>query len=226
MRAVWLRLAPLVIIVLGLCPKLIGETLASDVLIHSDPQDELLECNRFYQVGIPPISSRRIYDHWIKLVSLGPRVSGSATLLQARNYLRAEYEAAGYVTYLQDFQYPNIIQEEASVSWLSGHISGHALTHSGEGKVTGAIALIPGVGTVDDVAHVDVSGRIAVVRRGDITFSEKVNHVMDAGAIALIIVNNVPGSFDGRLLDPVPIPVLSVSEAEGMALIRARSPQR
>lgn len=65
-----------------------------------------------------------------------------------------------------------------------------------------------------------INGHITVVRRGDCTFVEKVLFCQNAGATAVIIVNNVEGFVGMAGADAnVTIPAVSVSQADGEALI-------
>ncbi|MGH2568274.1 MAG: S8 family serine peptidase [Bacteroidota bacterium] len=77
----------------------------------------------------------------------------------------------------------------------------------------------------------EVNGNIALIERGDITFAEKVRNAQDAGAIAVIIYNNVEGNFSGTLgteRDDVRnrdwIPAVSLAQADGQTLVAAGSP--
>ena len=69
----------------------------------------------------------------------------------------------------------------------------------------------------------DVDGKIAVVRRGECNFTAKVLEVQNAGAIACIVINNVPtpiinlGGADAA----VTIPSGMISMADGDALLAA-----
>ncbi len=66
---------------------------------------------------------------------------------------------------------------------------------------------------------------VALIQRGTISFAEKVENAMAAGADAAIIYNNVPGDFVGTLGTETPsgggswIPVVSVSDVAGTALV-------
>jgi serine protease len=66
-----------------------------------------------------------------------------------------------------------------------------------------------------DTCPDSVAGNIAHIRRGTITFAEKVAHAQSKGAIGVIISNNVDGSFLGTLSDGTPLVVVSVSKADG-----------
>lgn len=72
----------------------------------------------------------------------------------------------------------------------------------------------------DPVNGAAMAGKIVLVRRGDCTFVSKVLRAQNAGATAVIVVNNVPGTIvmggDGT---GVTIPALSVTQAVGDLLI-------
>ena len=55
--------------------------------------------------------------------------------------------------------------------------------------------LVPGLGEEYQYEDIDVSGKVAVVSRGTITFAKKLAYAEAAGAIGLIVVNNEPGSI-------------------------------
>lgn len=61
----------------------------------------------------------------------------------------------------------------------------------------------------------NATGKIALVERGEITFSEKVIQAEKAGATAVIIYNNSKGPFMGNLMQTSTIPVMSISKKDG-----------
>ena len=65
-----------------------------------------------------------------------------------------------------------------------------------------------------------VNGHVALVDRGTCSFAAKAKNVQDAGAIGVIIANNVVGSAPalGGADPAVVIPVISVSQADGVTL--------
>ncbi|SDW14306.1 Por secretion system C-terminal sorting domain-containing protein [Lutibacter oricola] len=67
----------------------------------------------------------------------------------------------------------------------------------------------------------NLTGKIAVVRRGDCTFVEKVNFAQTAGAIAVLVVNNVGGSPISLGGDDagITIPTVMIAKDEGEAII-------
>ena len=82
--------------------------------------------------------------------------------------------------------------------------------------------LIPGVGNPSDYDGIDVSGKIALVRRGANTFEEKAKAAEAAGAKALIVYNNTSGDIRMNV-GIVSIPVCSVSQDDGEMLAAAKN---
>ncbi|GGD34230.1 T9SS-dependent M36 family metallopeptidase [Flavobacterium orientale] len=65
-----------------------------------------------------------------------------------------------------------------------------------------------------------IAGKICVIRRGTCLFVEKVKNAQNAGAIAVIIVNNVDGNIVmGGADATITIPAISVTQAVGEAII-------
>lgn len=64
----------------------------------------------------------------------------------------------------------------------------------------------------------NISGKIALIKRGGFTFTEKVRNALSAGARGVLISNNIDGRFTGTLESPFPIPVGSISKEEGERL--------
>lgn len=69
----------------------------------------------------------------------------------------------------------------------------------------------------------DLSGHIALIRRGGCTFHTKALNAQNAGAIGVVLYNNVPGRFSPTVAGspPITIPVVAISDVEG-ALIDSR----
>jgi subtilisin family serine protease len=94
------------------------------------------------------------------------------------------------------------------------------LTYSGLTSVTGITATIYycGLGYPTNFPAA-VSNNIALIQRGTLFFSDKVNNAMGAGARAAIIFNNTNGNFSGTLQSAGNwIPAISISQADGQAL--------
>lgn len=65
----------------------------------------------------------------------------------------------------------------------------------------------------------NTAGRIALIKRGTITFSEKVENAEAAGAIGVIVYNHSPGNVQAPLREPSTVPAVTISQEEGEALV-------
>jgi minor extracellular serine protease Vpr len=70
-----------------------------------------------------------------------------------------------------------------------------------------------GIGTKADLQK--AKGKIVLIKRGRLTFSEKANNAYEAGAAAVLIYNNMSGGFMGNLESQLTIPVGSLSKRDG-----------
>ncbi len=64
-----------------------------------------------------------------------------------------------------------------------------------------------------------VKGKIAIVKRGDLTFTDKQKYAQEAGAAGLIIVNNKPGDMTGMQLT-AGFPTAGLSASAGEELVK------
>ncbi|MED4456034.1 S8 family serine peptidase [Metabacillus fastidiosus] len=79
-----------------------------------------------------------------------------------------------------------------------------------------------GLGEKKDFSD-SVKNKIALIKRGKISFAEKVLNAMNNGAKGVIIYNNIKGDFSGSLEMDVNIPVVSISKENGEKLKRILS---
>ena len=69
-----------------------------------------------------------------------------------------------------------------------------------------------------------ISGKVCILRRGDCTFVEKVKNAQNAGALAVIVVNNVEGVIImGGADATITIPAISINQDVGEAIIAQMS---
>lgn len=113
---------------------------------------------------------------------------------------------------------PTLETPFSSVTQGGNTIDSAPMTYAPEGNVT-ATAVACGRGQVGEFPA-SVSGKIALIERGDISFVDKVNNAMAAGATAAIIYNNTTeGPVQGTLGAPGNfIPAVGVSQADGPGL--------
>jgi subtilisin family serine protease len=76
-----------------------------------------------------------------------------------------------------------------------------------------------GLGKASDFTGKDVTGKLALIQRGEITFDEKIKNAKNAGAKAVIVYNNVDGQISAYLGEAVGlIPSFRLSKADGERL--------
>lgn len=64
----------------------------------------------------------------------------------------------------------------------------------------------------------EVEGKVALVVRGDLSFSEKNANVAEKGAVGMILFNNAAGSI-GMLIDPYYVPAISIQQDAGLKIL-------
>ena len=85
-----------------------------------------------------------------------------------------------------------------------------------------SVVPVPGYGEPADYEGLDVTGKIALVQRGSISFPEKVQYAWEAGAAACLVYNNTSGEIYMNLEGcPADIPAAAILMADGEYLIAA-----
>jgi serine protease len=108
----------------------------------------------------------------------------------------------------------------ADAVWNSTSHQSNMIVGTAPGTVSGQICncgLADGSDPQDTCPN-SVAGNIALILRGTTTFAAKVAHAQSKGAIGAIIYNNVSGNFNGTLSGSTPLVVVSISQADGVAL--------
>ncbi|MET0866447.1 MAG: M28 family peptidase, partial [Nakamurella sp.] len=88
---------------------------------------------------------------------------------------------------------------------------------------TGPLAVVPEDATTGcetaDFASGDYTGTVTLIRRGGCTFEIKSNNAAAAGAVAVVISNNVPGPLvNVTITNEGPVPVGGISQQDGTTL--------
>ena len=152
-------------------------------------------------------------------VEIGPRVQGTGGEAEAADFLAESFTSFGYQVERQPFQVPSFGVESLDVRIDGLTIEATAFSFSAGGSVNGPLVPVPGVGTLEDFASVDVVDGIALVERGVLFFSEKVANAAEAGALGVIIFNNEDGPLEGNLGSGSLIPAIAVNRSLGLALV-------
>lgn len=83
--------------------------------------------------------------------------------------------------------------------------------------------LVPaGLGKKEDFAKINVAGKIALVSRGEIAFSEKVDNALSANAIGVVVYNNTVGLMQGALSQDgaeIDAAVVMIEQTVGKSLV-------
>ncbi|MFC0115932.1 M28 family peptidase [Kibdelosporangium aridum] len=157
------------------------------------------------------------------------RVASSAGHEQSANYIADKMRAAGFDVTIHEFPFIYFVVQNETLTADGRSVPTHMFTYSKStpaGGVTAPIVPVP----VDaspgceaaDYAGLNVTGKIALIKRGGCTFAQKQQVASEAGAIAAVIYNNVPDSspLGGTLSDPANarIPTVGITLAEGEAM--------
>jgi aminopeptidase YwaD len=166
-------------------------------------------------------SGDEAYQHVRHLAdTIGSRPTGTDREAEAARYLAGELTRYGYQTETQPFSITTYDERGATVVTLSPRgapIETSALVYSAAGDVAGEL-VDAGYGREGDWAPGALAGHVALLERGEITFSDKVANVAAAGATAAIIFNNREASYSGNLSGESPIPAVTLLGSEGQAL--------
>lgn len=170
---------------------------------------------------IKKINAENIYNH-IAALSKTPRIAGTDAEDQAVQYVKNQFESYGFDVEVQPFQYYGYTSPhttELKVEGYSGTLNPSAFTYTVSGNVKGEL-VYAGLGKVDELRNVDLTGKIALIKRGDISFADKVLNAAERGAVGVIIFNNVAGTINGTLggANDNYVPAVSLTKAEGDAL--------
>ncbi|MBM7649891.1 aminopeptidase YwaD [Bacillus ectoiniformans] len=183
--------------------------------VHSQPYKV------FDQKIIKQINADYMYNN-IDYLAKTPRVAGTESEYNAVQYIKSQFESYGYEVELQEFSFlgytpPSSI--ELSADGYEGELKPSAFTYSVSGDITGELVLA-GLGKKDELADKDLSGKVALIQRGEISFGEKVLNAAAAGAEGVIIYNNADGELNGTLgeANDEYVPAVALTKAEGEAL--------
>lgn len=149
--------------------------------------------------------------------TIGPRVAGTDEELQSAQYIKQQFEKLGYKTEMQEFDIHNVIASlnvDGIDSLIRVNTAGNSGYTSSQGITTSIVDC--GLGNKPEDFPAEVNGNIALVQRGVESFELKTRNAVDAGAVAVIIYNNVAGSLNPSLGEFKPQqPVLAMTLDNG-----------
>ena len=154
------------------------------------------------------------------LEELGPRESATAQEAVAAEYLQGRFQESGYETEIQRFTIEDLALAGMGLRLElpdPEEFAALPLERSGLGDVSGSLTPV-GLAMPGDLPDGGLEGRIAFAKRGVITFQAKAENIFAAGAVGLVIYNNVFGPFRGVLATQPDFPVISISRNDGEAI--------
>jgi aminopeptidase YwaD len=155
-------------------------------------------------------------------VQIGSRPAGSAAYDQAVQYAADQLRQWGYQPSLQSFPVQTYDDRGSQIDVTSAtpsvHMAAATLTYSMGGQIEAPL-VAAGQGQASDLASVDVRGKIALVQRGTLRFSDKVANAAAAGAVGVVVYNDAAGSIQGSLVAPEAVPAATISGDSGQQLL-------
>lgn len=153
-------------------------------------------------------------------MDIGPRPAGTDAEERAAGYLRDQLSSYGYDVELQPFTFESFDDLGTTLNVVSPRemrIEARALGASPSGAAEAEL-VSAGLGRLQEIPP-GSRGKVFLVQRGEITFSEKVANAEGAGAAGVIVYNNKAGLVNGQLSRPADIPAAGISQADGEALL-------
>ncbi len=156
----------------------------------------------------------------------GSRAAGTPGYDASVEYVAGRLRGAGFDVSTPEFTYQVRVDDARVAKVGATTYENIALEYSPQtpvGGLTGVLRAVPEDATTGceatDFAGQDFTGSIALIRRGGCTFDIKHRNAAAAGAVAVIIANNVAGSLEGVTLgSPGVVPTGGVKQADGTAL--------
>ncbi|NIJ14604.1 Zn-dependent M28 family amino/carboxypeptidase [Saccharomonospora amisosensis] len=169
--------------------------------------DSNLPDNLVRQVDVGKVNRHLIAMQRIADSSGGSRAASTEGHARSAEYIATKLEAAGYDVTRQEFPFTyteTLAERLESGGTEFGIIIMSYSPSTPEGGITAPLAVIqpddtPGCEVSD---YGDVTGKIALIKRGACTFAQKQASAADAGAVGAVIYNNVEGDLNGTLGDP------------------------
>lgn len=151
--------------------------------------------------------------------TIGIRAAGTPSERAAADYIDAQLDSFGYESALQPFSFETYVDLASDVHLTAPGtrtIDANSIQPAPDGDVSGELIDV-GQGFVQEFPS-GALGKIALIERGEITFTEKVFNAENAGAVGVIIFNNEPGPFYAQMTEVSGVPVLAILQEEGAQL--------
>ncbi|MGX7823579.1 M28 family metallopeptidase [Actinokineospora sp. 24-640] len=155
----------------------------------------------------------------------GSRAAGTPGYDASVEYVAGKLRAAGYDVSTPEFTYPVQVFDAAYAQVGATKVEAIAMEESPQtpvGGVTGPLVAVPQDATpgceATDFDGLPMTGAVALIRRGACTFEIKAKNAHAAGAVAVLIANNVDGPLSNVTVTDGVVPTGGVSRADGDTL--------
>ena len=177
----------------------------------------------FDQKVISRISEERMYEDVYHLTeTIGPRVAGTIEEKETAEFIKERLLSYGYEVEVQEFSIRDTVVGHLH-TYEGNEVHVNIPAGSAATAVEGVTAPLydAGLGYPENFTE-EAAGKIAIISRGNFTFAEKVNNAYAAGAVGVLIYNNIDqiGPINPSLGGAeVQIPVGGITKASGEALL-------
>ncbi|GAB1312664.1 Leucyl aminopeptidase yscIV [Madurella fahalii] len=155
----------------------------------------------------------------------GNRAFGSGGHNATVDYIYKTLKALNYYNVVKQPFTEIFSQGSSELTIGEQSIESQIMTYTPGGQATAPIVALANLGCTPADYPTEVAGNIALVSRGECTFGEKSLSAKAAGALAIVIYNNVEGSLAGTLGTPFLdyAPVVGISQEDGQAILEQLS---
>lgn len=147
----------------------------------------------------------------------GNRAFGSTGHNATVDYIYDTLVATGYYNVEKQPFHEIYATADGTLTVDGAEVESGPMTYTPSGQATAELVLVSNLGCAADDFPADVSGKFALISRGECTFAAKSTNAKAAGAVGAIIYNNVPGTVAGTLGDPFGdfAPTVGISQEAG-----------
>ncbi|KAH7160375.1 hypothetical protein B0J13DRAFT_670965 [Dactylonectria estremocensis] len=153
----------------------------------------------------------------------GTRVFGSKGHNETVDWLYKTLKKTGYYDVVKQ-PFTELYSSGTSTIIIDGvEIESGIMTYTPAGSFVGPLIAVSNVGCESTDYPSTVSGNVAFVSRGSCTFAQKSINAKAAGAVGVIVYNNVPGSLAGTLGSAFGAyaPIAGISQEDSVAILAA-----
>ncbi|MFD9962930.1 M28 family metallopeptidase [Amycolatopsis sp. NPDC058986] len=200
---------------------------ATPAAATGEPDGPALAKQLVKKVGVAGINRHLVAFQRFADTSNGTRAASTEGHKKSAEYIATKLEAAGYDVTRQEFPftYSETLAEKLTVAGGDVPVIAMEYTKSTPvGGITAPLAVVPVSAATGCAAtdYTDVTGKIALIKRGGCSFAQKQQSAAAAGAIGAIVYNNEAGALNGTLGGPenAKIPTGGVTQAAGEALAK------